>query len=221
MATNNGITRIALVDDHSLLRNSLATLINSFQGYGVIFEADNGKDFIELLQVHPVPDIVLLDITMPEMNGFDTAAWIRKHLPQVKVLVLSMMDNETAIIGMMKNGARGYILKDSKPAVFHQALNDIRDKGFFMNDLVSNKMFNYFSTDNPQENGGIVAQLSENERTFLAYCCTEKAYKEIASEMGLSVRTIEGYRDELFRKLELTSRVGLAMFAVKHGLYKL
>ena len=124
---SKSLTKIALVDDHSLLRGSLATLINSFEGYEVAFEADNGKDFINLLQTNHSPDIVLLDITMPEMNGFETAAWIKKHLPSIKVLVLSMMDNETTIISMLKNGARGYILKDSKPDVFRQALNDIRE----------------------------------------------------------------------------------------------
>ena len=214
-------TRIVLVDDHSLLRSSLAALINSFDGYEVLFEADNGKDFITRLQDHPAPDIVLLDITMPEMDGFETAAWIKKHVPLIRVLVLSMMDNETAIISMLKNGARGYILKDSKPPVFHQALNDIRDKGFFMNELVSNKMLNYVTADEQGVDAGILAQLNDNERVFLRLCCSEMPYKEMAQQMGLSTRTVEGYRDELFRKLNLTSRVGLAMFAVKHGLFKL
>jgi DNA-binding NarL/FixJ family response regulator len=218
---SNSITKIALVDDHSLLRGSLASLINSFEGYQVGFEADNGKDFINLLQTNHSPDIVLLDITMPEMNGFETAAWIKKHLPSTKVLVLSMMDNETSIISMLKNGARGYILKDSKPDVFRQALNDIRDKGFFMNELVSNKMLNYVTSGVPGYDPGIIAQLSNNERTFLIHCCSDMGYKEIAAEMGLSTRTVEGYRDELFRKLDVSSRVGLAMFAVKNGLYKL
>ncbi len=214
------LTQIALVDDHSLLRGSLASLINSFDGYAVSFEADNGKDFINQLQTHKTPDIVLLDITMPEMNGFETAAWIKKYLPATRVLVLSMMDNETAIISMLKNGARGYILKDSKPGIFHQALNEIRDRGFFMNELVSNKMLNYVRADTGAD-AGIIAQLSNNERVFLVHCCSEMGYKEIAAEMGLSTRTVEGYRDELFKKLDLNSRVGLAMFAVKNGLYKL
>lgn len=215
------LTQIALVDDHSLLRGSLASLINSFEGYTVAFEADNGKEFINLLQTHTAPDIVLLDITMPEMNGFETAAWVKKFLPNTKVLVLSMMDNETAIISMLKNGARGYILKDSKPTVFKQALNDIRDKGFFMNELVSNKMLNYVTSGEPGHDPGIIAQLSQNEITFLIHSCSEMTYKEIAAEMGLSSRTVEGYRDDLFKKLDVNSRVGLALFAVKNGLYKL
>lgn len=219
---NKQITKIALVDDHSLLRGSLASLINSFEGYNVVLEADNGKDFIHQLQQHPHPDIVLLDITMPEMNGFETAAWIKKNLQQTRVLVLSMMDDDTAIIAMLKEGARGYILKDSKPLIFRQALDNIRDKGFFMNELVSNKMLNYVVGDEKKTNyANVLTQLTEKETTFLRLACSELTYKEIAAEMGLSPRTVEGYRDELFKKLNVMSRVGLVMLAIKNGLYKL
>lgn len=219
---NKQITKIALVDDHSLLRGSLASLINSFEGYNVVLEADNGKDFIHQLQHHPHPDIVLLDITMPEMNGFETAAWIKKNLQQTRVLVLSMMDDDTAIIAMLKEGARGYILKDSKPLVFRQALDNIRDKGFFMNELVSNKMLNYVVGDEKKTNyANVLTQLTEKETIFLRLACSELTYKEIAAEMGLSPRTVEGYRDELFKKLNVMSRVGLVMLAIKNGLYKL
>jgi DNA-binding NarL/FixJ family response regulator len=217
----NTTTRIALVDDHALLRSGLAALLSSFPGYTVLFEADNGKDFIEQLNVHPDPDIVLLDITMPEMNGFETAAWIKAKKPNIKILVLSMMDNDTAIISMLKSGARGYVLKDSKPAVFKQALEDIRDKGFFMNELVSNKMLNYVKGEEAGHKTSVISDLTEREVHFLKMSCTEMTYKEIAAEMELSPRTVEGYRDELFKKLDVQSRVGLVLFAVKHGLHKL
>lgn len=215
------VTKIALVDDHSLLRGSLASLINSFEGYKVLFEADNGKEFIQLLQKNTSPDIVLLDITMPEMNGFETAAWIKQHMPSIKVLVLSMMDDDTAIISMLKEGARGYILKDSKPFIFRQALDNIRDKGFFMNELVSNKMLNYVVGEDKKNYASVITQLTEKETKFLKLACSEMTYKEIAAELGLSPRTVEGYRDELFKKLGVMSRVGLVMFAIKNGLYKL
>jgi DNA-binding NarL/FixJ family response regulator len=215
------VTKIALVDDHSLLRGSLASLINSFDGYKVIFEADNGKEFIQLLQKNQSPDIVLLDITMPEMNGFETAAWINQLMPSIKVLVLSMMDDDTAIISMLKEGARGYILKDSKPVVFRQALDNIRDKGFFMNELVSNKMLNYVVGEDKKNYASVISQLTEKETKFLRLACSEMTYKEIAAELGLSPRTVEGYRDELFKKLGVMSRVGMVMFAIKNGLYKL
>lgn len=217
---DQNLTYIALVDDHILLRNGLAALINSFNGYQVSFEADHGKDFIDLIATQINPDIVLLDINMPEMNGFDTATWIKENLPSTKILVLSMMDNESSIISMLKAGAGGYILKDSKPSVFRQALDDIRDKGFFMNELVTHKMLNYVKGDEQNSDAAIIARLSEKELTFLKLACTEKTYKEIASEMNLSPRTVEGYRDDLFVKLAVMSRVGLVLFAIKNGLHK-
>jgi DNA-binding NarL/FixJ family response regulator len=215
------ITNIALVDDHILLRNGLAALINSFPGYRVSFEADHGKDFISMLDIAGIPDIVLLDISMPEMNGFETAAWIKQHIPSTKIMVLSMMDNETAIISMLKAGAGGYILKDSKPTMFRQALDDIRDKGFFMNELISSKMLTYVKGEEQNKDAAIISRLSEKELTFLRLACTEKTYKEIAGEMNLSPRTVEGYRDDLFEKLAVMSRVGLVIFAIKNGLHKL
>jgi len=215
------ITHIALVDDHALLRSGLAALVNSFNGYHVSFEADHGKEFIAMIDIYGAPDIVLLDITMPEMDGFETAAWIRQHLPGIKILVLSMSDNEATIIAMLKAGAGGYLLKDSKPAVFRKALDDIRDNGFFMNELVSNKMLNYVKGEDKNTDTAVLSRLSEKELIFLKHACTEKTYKEIAGDMNLSPRTIEGYRDDLFVKLEVSSRVGLVLFAIKNGLHKL
>jgi len=219
---NKNITRIALVDDHALLRNGLASLIQTFEGYSVLFEADNGKDFIRQLQTHAIPDIILLDITMPEMNGFETAAWINKNTPAIKILVLSMMDNDAVVISMIKEGARGYILKDSKPAIFKQALDSIRDTGFYMNELVSNKMLSYVKQhENTGKGLPLISQLTDKEILFMQMVCTEMTYKEIANTMQVSPRTVDGYRDELLKKLNVESRVGLVLFAVKHGLYKL
>ncbi len=218
----NRITTLAFVDDHVLLRNALAALANSFDGYEVLFEADNGKEFIAQLIHFPPPDIILLDITMPEMDGFETANWIRLNLPNSRILVISVLDNDTAIISMLKQGAKGYILKDSKPAVLKQALDSIRDTGFYMNDLVSHKMLNYVNTkeDGKKTEMALISQLTPKEIIFLKLACSEKTYKEIAEEMSISPRTVDGYRDELFKKLNVLSRVGLVIFAIKNGLFK-
>src|SRR5688500_8724591 len=171
---NKNITSIALVDDHALLRNGLASLIQSFEGYTVLFQADNGKDFIQQLQANTVPDIILLDITMPEMNGFETAAWIKQNAPSIKMLILSMMDNDEVVISMLKAGARGYILKDSKPAVFKQALDNIRDTGFFMNELVSNKMLSYVKHEPGKgKEMSAISLITDKELAFLQHACSE------------------------------------------------
>ena len=218
----NNVTNIALIDDHVLLRNGLASIVRSFDGYSVLLEADNGKEFIQQLKTSQAPDIVLLDINMPEMNGIETAMWMKENLSAAKILVLSVMDTDTVIISMLKHGARGYILKDSKPAIFKQALDSIRDSGFYMNELVSNKMLNYVTNEEDKiKKAHLISQLTENEITFLTLSCTEMTYKEIAEKMKVSPRTIDGYRDHLLKKLNVQSRVGLVIFAIKYGLYKL
>jgi DNA-binding NarL/FixJ family response regulator len=213
------MTTVALVDDHELLRTGLAAIVNTFVGYKVIFEASNGKEFIASLKTKPSPDIILLDITMPVMDGYETAAWIKLNLPDTKVLVLSMLENEGAIIRMIKNGARGYILKDSNPKVFRTAMNNIRDTGYFINELVSNKLMHYVNQDDGGEMQVMPIQnLSDNELCFLKLICTDKTYKEIADDMSLSPRTIDTYRDNLFKKLQIKTRTGLAIFAIRNGL---
>jgi DNA-binding NarL/FixJ family response regulator len=214
------MTLVALVDDHELLRTGLAAMINSFDGFKVIMEANNGQEFIEKIRnTRTTPNIVLLDITMPQMDGYETSSWIKSNLPQTKVLVLSMLENDTAIIRMLKNGARGYILKDSKPRIFKDALNNIRDSGFYINDLVSNKLMQYINKEEVYDSDVLtLGNLSENEVSFLKWICTDKTYKEIADEMCLSPRTIDTYRDNLFKKLEVKTRVGLAIFAIKSGI---
>lgn len=213
------MTFVALVDDHELLRTGLSAIINSFEGFKVVMEAGNGKEFIDKVTTKTAPNIVLLDITMPIMDGYETANWIKANLPQTKVLVLSMLENDTAIIRMLKSGARGYILKDSKPKIFKDALDSVRDSGYYINDLVSNKLMHYINHEESfQGDNFALNSLSENETIFLKWICTEKTYKEIADEMCLSPRTIDTYRDNLFKKLDVKTRVGLAIFAIKNGI---
>jgi len=208
--------KIALVDDHALLRSGLASVISSFGDYKVLFEADNGKQFIENIKTKGKPDVVLLDINMPEMDGFATANWIKNNAPTIKVLVLSMLDNDTAIIKMLQSGAKGYILKDSKPDILRNALRDVTEKGFFFNDLVSSKLMHMVSKGKQEDKETIV--LTDKEIDFLKWCCTEKSYKEIADVMNISTRAVESIRSTLFDKLETLSRVGLVMYAIRNGI---
>jgi len=208
-------TYIALVDDHILLRAGLASLINSIDGFQVLFEADNGRDFIGQLKPKAAPDLVLLDITMPEMNGYETAAWIKVNLPHTKMLILSMMRDEAAVIRMIRMGAGGYLLKDSKPAVFREALLQMRDHGFFLNELVSPKLLYQLNSNRPDAQPPL---FTDRELVYLRYACSEMSHKEIAKEMFISPRTVDSYRDALFEKLGVTTRVGLVLYAIKCGL---
>lgn len=209
---------IVLIDDHVLLRNGLANLVKDL-GYGVLFEADNGKDFINKLKPKFLPDIVLLDINMPEMDGYETAAWLKKYHPTVKVLALSMNDNENAIIQMLKAGAVGYILKDTDPGELNAALISLIKKGFYYNDMVTGKLVHAINHIDEQGNSiKDVLQLADREREFLKLVCSELTYKEIAEKMNVSPRTVDGYRDTLFEKLNVKTRVGLAMYAMRNGI---
>jgi two-component system, NarL family, invasion response regulator UvrY len=208
---------IVLVDDHSLLRYGLTSLVES-QGNTVLFEADNGKEFIEKLDQNNLPDIVLMDINMPEMDGFQATQWLKVNHPDIKVLALSMYDNELSIIRMLKCGARGYILKDSEPAELKAAIHDLVTKGFYYSDLVSGKLMHAINV--MEDDGGSLqslARLSDRETEFLKHSCSELTYKEIADKMFVSPRTIDGYRDALFEKLQVKTRVGLVMYAIKNG----
>lgn len=204
-------TKVALIDDHILLRNSLARVIGSFENFRVVLEADNGKHLIHQLDALEAPDIALLDINMPELDGFKTAQWLKENLPKTKILVLSMLDNESHVIKMLNYGACGYITKDCKPAELNLALEHVRDKGFFSNELTNHSMVHFITHKE-------APQITEKERQFLVHACSELTYKEIAMKMETSPRTLDNYRDTLFEKLNVKSRVGLVMYAIREGL---
>ncbi len=205
--------RIALVDDHVILRKSLAILIELLQDFEIVLEAGNGQEMIEEFQTKPIPDIVLLDITMPVMDGVKTAWWLKQHYPDVKVLALSMIKNDFIIIRMLKNGARGYILKDCDPVELRAALHQVHENGYYYNELIKPKM-------KPKDGQGPESRImfSEQELSFLRWACTEKSHKQIADEMRISPRTVDGYRDSLFKKLNVNTRLGIALYAIKNGL---
>ncbi|MBI2730152.1 MAG: response regulator transcription factor [Sphingobacteriales bacterium] len=213
---------VAVVDDHTMFRKGLVSLINLFPGYKVLFDAANGQNFIQQLQPNSVPDIVLLDVAMPEMDGYTTANWIRVNHPDIKILALSTMDAEGAIIKMIKNGAKGYVLKDAEPAELKQAFDEIQSLGYYYNDYVSKKIIRSVNALTEEESKlASFARLNDRELHFLRLSCSEKTYSDIAKEMFVSERTVDGYREALFKKFNVSSRVGLVLYAIKNGLVQL
>jgi DNA-binding NarL/FixJ family response regulator len=216
------IKSVAIVDDHTLFRKGLTSLIDVFPNYTVLFDAASGIDFISKLDPKNLPDIVLLDISMPEMDGYTTCEWIKNNYPEIKVLALSTMDSDTAIIKMIKCGAKGYILKDADLTELKLAFSELLSVGFFYNDIVSRKVMrsiNQIVDDGSDLNSFM--RLNENELTFLKLACSEKTYQVIAAEMFKSEKTIDGYRAEVFKKLNVNSRVGMVLFALKNGFISL
>jgi two-component system invasion response regulator UvrY len=218
----NKTKKVALVDDHTLIRSGLANLIREFGDFEVTLEAKNGRHFLTSICGLSLPDIVLLDINMPEMDGYETAARIRDTYPDIKVLALSMNDKDKAIIRMLRQGARGYILKDVEPAELRRALTEVYDNGYYYSEIVTSRLIHNINQDtDPTIGDSPDPRLSEKEIQFLKYTCTEMTYKEIADAMFLSPRTIDGYRDALFTRLDVRSRVGLAIYAIRNGIFQI
>jgi len=159
----------------------------------------------------------LLDINMPVMNGFETIKWLTENHPEIKVLALSVEDNEQVILKMIREGAKGYFLKDIHPDELEEALQVVIDKGYYYSERVTSSMVNAL---HPRNNETVV-KLKENELIFLRLACSEMTYKEVADVMNLSPKTIDGYRQELFNKLRIKNRVGLAIYALKNNLVEL
>jgi two-component system, NarL family, invasion response regulator UvrY len=191
--------------------------VEGFGDFKVILQASNGKELLHKLDPNRLPQLVLLDNRMPELDGIETAKELTRLYPQIKILALSMMDDEQSIIGMIRNGAKGYVLKDAEPGALREAMQDVLYRGFHYSDLVTGRLIHTL-----QKGGDLTGshepKLTERETEFLKLACSELTYKEIANQMHVSPRTVDGYRDVLFEKLGLKSRVGLALFAIKTGI---
>ena len=208
---------IILADDHILLRDALAKLINSFPQFSVIAVSANGREVIKTIEDGKVPDIVVLDLNMPIVDGFETAAWLKANHPQIKILILTMYDSEIALIRLLQVGVRGFLKKDIHPLELKDALLAVSDNGYYYSHQTTGKLGSLFGKNTDTKATLEKSILSDVEITFMKYACSEMTYKEIALKMNLTPRVIDNYRDSLFDKLDVKSRVGLAIYAVKNG----
>ncbi len=209
---------VVIVDDHLLLSGSLEKLINSFDGFKVLFHASNGKELQQKFKINNIqPDIILLDINMPVMDGFETAEWLTENHPAIKVLALSMEDDEKVILKMLQKGAKGYLLKDIHPDRLKIALQEVMDRGYYHSEKVAATLLHSIQPSYNREE----VTFKQNELTFLQLACSEMTYKEIADVMSLSPKTIDGYRQELFNRLHVKNRVGLVIYALKNDIIKI
>jgi len=206
---------LVIVDDHLLVADSLKMLIGMFSGYNVIYHAKNGYDLQQKMKSNKtLPDVILLDVNMPIMNGYDTMEWLAAEHPEIKVLALSMDDDEKMVLKMLSKGANGYLLKDIHPEALKIALNEVMSRGYYHSDKVAATLLNYLK---PKEEVPAI-RLKENELKFLQLSCSELTYNEIAERMFLSPKTIDNYRGELFKRFKVKNRVGLVIFGLKNKL---
>lgn len=207
---------VGVADDHTLLRNALARLIGSFDNYQVVFEAGSGKEVKEKIARNVLPDIILLDVNMPDIDGYETAKWIYKNYPQIKILALSMFTDESIIIRMLRLGAKGYILKNAEPEELRLALDSVMQKDHYLSEYISGKVISGLHKDIDLPEEAVV--LNDKEKEFLQWACSEMTYKDIAQKMFVSPRTVDDYRNALFDKLKVKSRIGLVLYAIRRGM---
>lgn len=214
------VIKVAIADDHALFRTGVKTSLSSRPDIEMIAEAENGMQLLNLLK-HIKPDVILLDIQMPIMDGLTTLPEIKKMYPDVKVIMLSMHNDHSVITRMMEIGANSYLTKDSDSEVIYQAIKTCYEQEFFFNDLTNKALLNGLRMKKTNEQHGHDAgdvHLSDKEKTVLKLMCEEKSTREIASAVDLSPRTVEAIRDKLKTKTGSKSLAGLIMYAMKTGI---
>ena len=214
----NNENAVMLADDHVLLRDALANLVNSFDNFKIIGVASNGKEVISAMQSGHSPGIIILDLNMPEMDGYETASWLHEHYPDIRILILTMYDSEIALIRLLQVGVRGFLKKDIHPFELKAALESVAKDGYYYSHTTTGKLASLFQKNHQNKSNIDRSILSELDIEFLKMASTDMTYKEIAHKMKITPRAIDGYRDSLFDKLEVKSRVGLAIYAVKNGI---
>jgi two-component system invasion response regulator UvrY len=210
--------KVALADDHVLLRNALANLIDTFDECEVIHQSSNGRELTGHFNNGHIADVVILDLNMPVMDGFETAEWLLKHHPAVHILMLTMYDTEISMIRLLKAGVKGFLKKDVHPSELKFAIQSVIQSGYYYSNHTTGRLMNLFRTGTDNEMLLQRKILTEQEEEFLKLSCSELTYKEIAMQMGLSPRTVDNLRDLLFNKVKVKSRVGLVMYAIKNGI---
>lgn len=204
-----------MADDHTMFRKGIISILNDNSQFSVVAEGTNGLELAEAIgRLKERPDVCLLDINMPKMNGYDTLTHLKSLYPEMRFLVLTMLEHEFVVIKMLRLGASGYILKEDDPNELQRAIRTVYEHKFYHTDLVNGHLISLVQ-------GGLDYKklvLNEQELKLLEYSCSEMTYKEIATQMKLSSRTVETYRDGLFDKLNVKSRTGLAIYAIRLGL---
>lgn len=207
------IVDVVIVDDHTLFRKGLVSILSSFTDVNLVAELENGKRAIAYLSDNDLhPNVILLDINMPEMNGYQTVELIRRKWPNIKVLALSMYNDELSVINMLHKGANGFISKDASPTILHAAIRKLYDTGYFYPEMIKKYLSNDMSLTDK------IPEITDREMEFLKYCNKNLTYADIAKHMHISKRTVEKYASSLLEKFELKNRSSLTVLSMKLGL---
>jgi DNA-binding NarL/FixJ family response regulator len=205
---------IVIVDDHTLLSQAISGLVNSFDNFEVLYTCKNGQELLDNLRFeNKRPDIILMDVNMPIMDGIEATAQVKELYPTILILALSVEEDDHTILQMIRAGAKGYLLKDTEKKTLENALNELALSGYYHTNTVSQLLVKSLNGNNKDA-------LRDREIEFIKHACTEMTYNEIADVMFLSPKTVQGYRDSVFSKLNLKNRTGLVIYALKNGLFR-
>ena len=212
---------IFLVDDHPIVRNGLKALVERLGNYKVTAEYDNGEELINDFPFSAPPDLIIMDLAMPIMDGTETVIALKQKGSKIPVLILTLETDERTIVTLFRLGIRGYLPKSSTADVLRKAISDVMGTGYYHNEMLAKALLspNEVVLDERQQ---VLAQVSQRERDFLKLVCDENepTYEQIANIMEVSRRTVDGYRESLFTKFNIRSKTGLVMFAIKYGIVK-
>jgi two-component system invasion response regulator UvrY len=212
---------IMLVDDHTIVRNGLKSLIQVLGNYKITHEFENGWEFIKAIPQLPEADLVIMDMNMPEMNGLETMRWLKAHKPTMRVLMLTLSTDEQAIVELFRYGVRGYLPKNCTAAALKKAIDDTVNTGYYHNEILQNALA--AGTGKTLDDKTILERITDRELLFIKLICDEReyTYDQIKEIMGVHRRTVDGYREALFDKFSIKSKTGVVLFAIKHGLVEI
>ena len=213
--------KLALVDDHNLFRRGIASILGQVNDFELVLEASNGQEFIDKIP-RRIPDVVLLDLQMPVLDGTATADYLREHYPLIKIIVLTMHDEDRMVLHLLEKGVSGYLLKDSDPDEVEKAIRKVMDEGVYLNEFVSRAMLRKMTNkttvvkQSTLYNSKIL--LSEREKEVLKLICEGMSTAEISDRIFLSPRTVEGHRLRILEKTGTKNTAGMVAYAFKNGL---
>ncbi len=209
--------KLAVVDDQHLFRKGLISLIKEFEEIDIVIEASNGNEFVEKLKTKK-PAVVLLDLEMPVMDGIETTEFLQRKYPEIKILILTMHNEEEIILHLLEKGAHGFLLKDQPIETLVDAIYAVIENGYYFNDHISKVMVKGLVRTQKIKPNFHEVRLSEREIEVVKLICKEYTNKEIADKLFISVRTVDGHREKILQKTKAKNTVGIVMYAIKNNL---